>query len=446
MTSLSSRLRGALGVFRGGPPPTDETSFAEPQNATEMLGVIGAALLTSGQATSDVEETLTRLAKRYAQEEIRVFVLPTLVLVEDFSVSPPQTSIFPAVGAALRLDQAGKVDHTIRYALAMRPPPAQVIADIRRATSLPPRFGWVLGILGYLLLTIGFGLVLNPTASALPIYLVLGVVVGAIVMIGSRFPTLSLVLPVATSFAVTLIVAKLADPLVHDDVLRLVAPSFVSFLPGLTLTVAAVELTAGQVMAGASRMVFGFARLGLLAFGVFAGLSVAGASAPVDGHPDTLGAWAPWVGIALVAVGFYLFSTAPRGSLLWILYALVVAYAAQLLGHFLVGAELSGLIGALIVVPAVRLVGRLRSAPPPSVMLTCAYWLLVPGSMGFIGISEAAAGSAGATDTILQTLGSLLAIAIGMMLGAGLSKDAVAMARGWKADPHTLGDENEPSP
>ena len=434
MTRMPERLRGALRAFRDS-SPTPEAVGAEPQDVPEMLGTIGAALLSSAQATSDVEETLSRVARRYDHEEIRVFVLPTLVLIEDLSFSPPRTSIFPAVGATLRLDQTGAVDHTIRHALAEQPAPAEVIADITRATTLPPRFGWTLGILGHLLLTVGFGLVLNPTASALPIYLVLGLVVGAIVKIGARFPTLSLVLPVATAFTVTLIVAKLAAPLVHDDVLRLVAPSFVSFLPGLTLTVAAVELTAGQVMAGASRMVFGFARLGLLAFGVYAGLSVAGASAPVDGHPDTLGAWAPWVGIALVTVGFYFYSTAPRGSLVWIAYALVVAYAAQLLGNLFVGPELSGLIGALIVVPAVRLVGQLRTAPPPSIMLTCAYWLLVPGSMGFIGISEAAAGSGGATETILQTLGSLLAIAIGMMLGAGLSKDAVAMARGWRANP-----------
>ena len=114
------------------------------------------------------------------------------------------------------------------------------------------------------------------------------------------------------------------------------------------------------------------------------------------------------------------------------MYALVVAYAAQLLGNVLVGAELSGLIGALIVIPAVTLAGRLKSAPSTAIMLTCAYWLLVPGAMGFIGLSEAASGTAGATSTILRTFGSLMAIAIGMVLGAGLSRDVSAVAAGWR--------------
>ncbi|GAA3641426.1 threonine/serine exporter family protein [Microbacterium awajiense] len=437
MAGLRARLRGVVSALRQ--PAPESTDDGPTGSVPDLLGDLGATLLAASQATSDVQRTLERIAAAYGRTDIRIFVLPTLVLVEDLSTTPTQTSIFPAPSAALRLDQAGAVDHTVRRALAERPDPASVAAEVEAARTSPSRFGAALGIFGYTLLTVGFGLVLNPTASALPVYVILGVVVGTIVRFGSRFPTLSLILPVATAFAVTLMVAVLARPIVHDDVLRLVAPSLLSFLPGLTLTIAAVELTAGQVIAGASRMVYGIARLGLLAFGVYAGLLVAGEPPSPSSNADPLGVWAPWVGIALVSLGYYLYSTAPKHSLVWILYALVVAYSAQLLGHLLVGAELSGLIGALIVVPAVRLVALLRIAPPPAVMLTCAYWLLVPGAMGFIGISEAASGTAGASSTILSTFGSLLAIAIGMMLGAGLSRDAVAMARGWRGETPTRG-------
>lgn len=397
----------------------------------EMLGEIGAALLDSSQATSDVEDILKRIADRYGRPELRVFVLPTLVLVEDPSTTPSQTSIFPANESALRLDQADAVERLVRHSVRDRATPESVISAIMQIRGADSRFGPVLTVIGYTLLTVGFGMVLNPTVSALPIYVALGAVVGTIVQVGSRISTLSLILPAFTAFTVTLFVSLLISPLVHDDVIRLVAPSLVSFLPGLTLTVAAVELTSGQMMAGASRLVFGIARLGLLVFGVFAGMSVAGVPAPSGDAPVQLGAWAPWAGIALVGLGYYFFSAAPRRSLVWILYALVVAYSAQLLGNLVLGPELSGLVGALLVIPAVNLAGRLKGAPSKGIMLTCAYWLLVPGSMGFIGLSEAASGTAGATSTILQTFGSLIAIAIGMVLGAGLSRDATAIARGW---------------
>lgn len=425
-----SRAHRALRTLR--PRATSETITDAQFTVNSMLGELGASLLASSQATSDVEDTLNRLAEKYDRGDLRVFVLPTLVLVEDPRSTPAQTSIFAAEDDPLRLDQVGEVERLVRHASELVPPPDEVIGQLREIRATRARFGPVLSVLGYTLLTVGFGLVLNPTITALPVYLVLGVIVGSIVLTGNRIATLSLILPVLTAFTVTLLISLLVRPLVHDDVLRLVAPALVSFLPGLTLTIAAVELTSGQMMAGASRLVYGIARLGLLAFGVFAGITIAGEPPVPTATPTQLGAWAPWVGILLVSIGYYLYSSAPRHSLVWILYALVVAYSAQLLGDLLLGPEMSGLIGAIIVIPAVMLAGRLTAAPATAVMLTCAYWLLVPGAMGFIGLSEAASGSAGATAMILRTFGSLTAIAIGMVLGAGLTRDVVAMARAWK--------------
>ena len=435
------RARDALSGIRSAAPrnaaPVEESA------TSGMLGELGAILLSSSQACNDVEETLVRLSVRYGRPDLRVFVLPTVVLIEDPRSSRMGTAFFPAGRDALRLDQTGRVEHLVRRALDEQPPPDEIVAAARAIRVEPARFGAALSLLGYTLLTIGFGLVLNPTVTALPVYLVLGVVVGTIVLLGNRAPTLSLILPVATAFAVTLLITLLVRPIVHDDVLRLVAPSLVSFLPGLTLTIAAVELTSGQVMAGASRLVYGFARLGLLAFGVFAGISVGGTPPAPTVQPEQLGSWAPWVGIALVSVGYYFYSAAPRGSFPWILYALVVAYSAQLLGDHLLGPELSGMVGAVIVIPAVALAGRLRTAPATAIMLTCAYWLLVPGAMGFIGLSEAASGTSGATSTILRTFGSLMAIAIGMVIGTGLARDVSAFARGWRRTDAEKGGERD---
>lgn len=442
MARFIDRFKGALDVLG---QKTSEQPSSDPSNGIPaMLGAIGPALLAASNATSDVEATLRELARASGRPDLRVYVLPTLVLVEDPNTSPAQTFIYPAGQDALRLDQAGDVERVVRETLQGDVQPTEVVGRINEIEQTPPRFGAVLSVLGHALLTVGFGLVLNPTLSALPVYVLLGLIVGTVVRLGSRFATLSLILPVFTAFAVTLVVSLLIHPFVHDDVLRLVAPALVSFLPGLTLTIAAVELTSGQVIAGASRLVYGIARLGLLAFGVYAAITVAGTPSTDTSAVTQLGDWAPWVGIALVSLGYYLYSAAPRGSLLWILYALVIAYAAQLLGDMLVGAELSGLIGAVIVVPAVYLAGRLRAAPPTAIMLTCAYWLLVPGSMGFIGLSEAASGASGAMQTILQTFGSLIAIAIGMLLGAGLSRDFTAATRAWRNPPTP--DASAPTP
>lgn len=432
MPGLIDRVKAAAAAL-GRPKPDAPAPPAE-AGMSEMLGAVGAALIGSSRAANDVEATLRSLAAAYERPQMRSFVLPTLVLVEDDDVHPPQTAIYPSDAGALRLDQAGDVEKLVAAAAASRIPPTEVVEQLDIIRSAPPRFGPFVSILGHTILTVGFGLVLNPTVSALPVYVVLGAIVGTIVVFGSRMATLALILPVFTAFAVTLLTTIVATPLIGDDPLRLVAPALVSFLPGLTLTLAAVELTSRQIVAGASRMVYGIAQLALLAFGVFAALVVAGDHDPT-GTPTALGAWAPWVGIVLTALGFMLFSVGPKGAFPWIFVALVIAYSAQLLGNLVVGAELSGFVGAVVVVPAVRLLRMIPGAPPAAVMMTSAYWLLVPGALGFIGLSEATTGADGATDAIVQTFVSLLAIALGMMVGAGISRDASAVTHALRMPP-----------
>jgi uncharacterized membrane protein YjjP (DUF1212 family) len=430
MPGLIDRLRRAMSALRA--PDPSERPKPTVIGMPEMLGSLGAALLASSRATSAVESTMRELSTAYGEPQLRTFVLPTLVLVED-AATPERTSIFPATGPALRLDQAGDVETLVSRANATRMAPADVIRELDRIRATKPRFGTLVTILGHTILTLGFGLVLNPTASALPVYVVLGAVVGTIVVLCARLATLALILPILTSFLITVIAGIWIVPLVGDDPIRLVAPALVSFLPGLTLTLAAVELTSNQVVAGASRMVYGLAQLGLLAFGVFAAVTVLGPMAQ-PAAPPQLGAWAPWVGIFLTALGYTLFSVAPRGAFIWILFALAVAYGAQLLGTFIVGAELSGFVGAVVVIPVVNLVRQLPWAPPAAVMLTCAYWLLVPGALGFIGLTGVAEGTPGAVTLVAQTFLSLVAIAIGMVVGAGISRDAGAVTRAWRGE------------
>ena len=427
-----TRLRRTLSALTPSAQESPEpTSHAD---ISRMIGAIGPALLRSSQATNEVDETLRLLASQYGRPDLRVVSLPTFVLVEEpgrpGDPDSRHTSVFPAEGEPLRLDQAGAIEHLIHRAAREQLDPQLMVSEVEKIVSDEPRFGFWASLFGHALLTVGFGLVMNPTAAALPIYALLGLVIGLIVLLGSRVRTLSLVLPVIAAFVATVITSAFAG-IVQENVLLLVAPALVSLLPGLMLTIAAVELTNGQIIAGASRLVYGFARLGLLAFGVYVGIVAAHATLSTGTTHDRLGAWAPWVGILLVGLGYYLYSAAPRGSLLWIIFALAVAQAAQMLGHVLLGTGLSGLIGAVIAVPVIYLVSHVASAPPPAVMLTCAYWLLVPGALGFISLSEVASGSSDATSTLLQTIGSVFAIAIGMVVGTGLSRDTAAFAHAW---------------
>ena len=153
------RARGALDALQSPATAPDPTEPDATAGVAEMLGQIGATLLAASQATSDVEETLYRLAARYGRSDLRVFVLPTLVLIEDSGAGPSQTAFFPAAQDALRLDQAGAVEELVRRAFDARTDPEVVIAGVAKIRTAEPRFGPFLSVVGYMLLTVGFGLV-----------------------------------------------------------------------------------------------------------------------------------------------------------------------------------------------------------------------------------------------------------------------------------------------
>jgi uncharacterized membrane protein YjjB (DUF3815 family) len=281
-------------------------------------------------------------------------------------------------------------------------------------------------------LTFGFGLALNPSLSALPAYVVLGALVGLILLIGQRVATMRTAMPVIAAFTVTVITNAFLADAVGALPIRVLTPPLVSFLPGMTLTIAAVELTNRQIIAGASRVVYGAAQLMLLVFGVVMGIAVAGELVDPSIDADQLGWWAPWVAIVFVAVGFVLFQSAPKGSLMWIALMLLISTVAQRLGSAVLTPSLAGFVGALVVVPVSRALSRVPSAPPANVLALPAFLLLVPGALGFHGLTAAAEGSTQSVEAITQVVLSMFAIALGMVLGSGVTRDLSTARNTWQ--------------
>ena len=424
-TALSKRLlRIARGWGNQGVP-------AKPVQVTmtipDLLGSLGLAMLQSQLPTSDIERQLGDIARAYGRPDLRMVVLPTSILVED--PAQARTGVFPLLSGSYRLDQAGAMERLVARVVGEHPEPEEAIREIARISQTPPRFSGHTMIVGHMILTLGFGMVINPTATALPAYLVLGALVGLVITLMRGRASVQLLLPVATSFLLTLLTLVTLSDVLPDDPLLLVAPALLAFLPGHMLTVAAVELTSNQVIAGASRLVYGFAQLGLLAFGVYAAWHVVDAP-PVSGWAPLLGPWAPWVGVVLTSVGFNLYMVAPKGALRWILFGNLVVYAAQFTGSVLVGPALSGFAGAMVLEPLARAIQRFRSAPPTVVLRTSGYFLLVPGALGFISVSEAAS-TVGSLSMIVQVFLSLMAIALGTLVGASVSREIRAAVRTW---------------
>jgi uncharacterized membrane protein YjjP (DUF1212 family) len=398
--------------------PAGPTS-ANPNEVRALLLALGVALTMTGDAVSEVQDQLRAIATAHGYRRARIAVFPTLLIVAINAIEAPG---FRTIDSArqLRLDQASDVIRLAQAAAAKRTAPHDALAELDRILASPSRFGTVAFIASHGVLTVGLGLLIHPAAVDLWVYVGLGALVGAMKAWSMGHNAGGYLLPIVAAALVSAI-AFLAHGGNDAASLRLTIPPLVTFLPGALLTMATVDLAMGETITGASRFVAGLLQLALLAIGIVVGAELVGNphAGPVAGDAaDTLGTWAPWAGVAIFGVGVYVHNSAPRRSLPWLLVVLFSAWIGQLVGKHIIDATLSGFVGAAVMVPVAHLVGRVRTAPPPHVMFLPAFWLLVPGTLGLIGITELVGDN---TDAGSQNLGSALvaipAVALGILVG-----------------------------
>jgi uncharacterized membrane protein YjjP (DUF1212 family) len=394
-----------------------------------MLRSLGTALVQAGRATNETDEVLHEIARVYGRPEVRVLVMPTAIIIQLVGETT-HTEIDAIDVRPLRLDQIGAIEKLTDDTISRRMEPQIVLDRLAQIRASKPRFNNVVRVIGHVVLTLGFGMALDPSIDSMPAYAILGAVVGVLIVVGRPGTIIGDAMPIVAAFVVTVLTGTLLDWSVHDDAVRVITPPLVSFLPGLVLTIAAIELTHGQVIAGASRLVYGLSRLVTLAFGLVAGITVVGPIS-AQGSSDQIGWWAPLVGVLLTALGYTLFSGAPKGALPWFVLVLFLVLAAQRIGSHLLSPELSGFVGALIIIPLTRAIALVPKGPSSAVTMLPALWILVPGALGFVGVSEAATEQGAGLESLVNMGLAMFAISLGVLVGSGIVRDVTRAKTTW---------------
>ena len=376
MTSgLLLRARQLADVIRKEPPcALAEGHVHAATDVAAMLRALGIALVEVEQPTQMVAARLMAVARRYTTEDVRVVVLPRVLFIQVGTVG---YEVDVTTRSSTQLDVAGRVDDIAELAAAGAITPQDAIDSLRAARSLSPRFGPMTVVIGYGITTVGFGMLTDPSWSLLAAYALLGCVVGIVELLGRPFPQLAPVLPVAAATVVTALATTIAPAGGDSGLLQLIGPALIAILPGIALTIGAMELAGSSIVAGASRLVYGVVQLMLIVFGVSLGLHVLPPGRP---HPvgAPIGAWSADVAILVIAVGLYIHLSAPRGSLAWLIAAVGLALVGQKVGGLFLSTTHAGAVGAFLVVPFAAMAARLKTSPPALVMMLAAFWALAP--------------------------------------------------------------------
>ncbi len=403
--------------------PTAPAEESESSTLIEFMSKLGIAMTAAGESISAIQTSLARIANAY-QVEAQVAVLPNTLLIKLGGRGPSEVDLASEVLQSLRLDQTAEVFNLVEQAERAEISPLQGLRRLQEIERNPSRYGVAVRIVGYSAIAVGIGLILEGSLSQLLTCILLGVLIGELKELSGGHRTAESLVPVMSSLAVGIIVFSIVKADLVSGPLMLLIPPVITFLPGAILTTAMVELANGDIISGSSHLVAGAVKLLLLVFGYIVAAELVGlptAEAFAQEPRPLFGWWAAWLGVLIYGIGTYVHHTAPKRSLPWLLLVLFVAFAGQQLGALLLGGYLSGFIGAVAMTPVAYWIQRRPGAPPALVTFLPGFWLLVPGSLGLIGLTQLAANNRQAgVQTVGDMTFALVAVALGVMVGVAL--------------------------
>ena len=389
----------------------------------EFMSQLGLAMTAAGQPVSTSSASLTKIGEAYGVD-VQVSIVPNTLFVKLGGRESFVLDLAASQHLSFRLDQTAEVFELAHQAEQAEISPAKGLLRLLEIERTPPRYRAAARILGHALIAVGIGLILEASMAQLVACIILGVLIGELKELSEGNRTAEILVPITSSLTIGLLVFSVVKAdLVHGPLLLLIPP-IVTFLPGALLTTAIIELTNGDAISGSSRLVSGATQLLLLLFGFVVAAEIVGlpTNEAFSQVPKPLfGWWAAWVGVLIYGIGTFVHRSAPKRSLPWLLLVLYVAFAGQQLGGKYLGGYLSGFVGAVAMTPVAFWIQGRRGAPPALVTFLPGFWLLVPGSLGLIGLTQLVSenGQAG-----LQTFGEMIfaivAIALGVMVGVAI--------------------------
>lgn len=393
-----------------------------------LLCYVGASLIAGGATVTDAELEVQRLALHLGHPEVQVSGTPTGITL---ALASGQPATIERIEGPMRLDQSLRVGEVRRELLAGRLDMAQAVAELKAARVQPALYGtWGL-VGGLVLVSMGICLILQPGLANVLLAGACSVLVSGLMIASRRHSLLVALLPSLAAFVVSLVVLAAAQAGILQGPLRTLICPIAVLLPGALLSTGIAEMAAGAVVSGTARCFNGVVQLLLFALGVVAAGLLLGVPAAelTNTRVVGLGLWALPLGLAFIAVGITLSESVPWRLFGWMSLVLVATFATQLLGQHLGGSlPVGAFCGAVVASFASTAVEATRANVPRLIVFLPSFWLLVPGTLGLMGITTIGLGT-GHADAVMGVVTFITAIALGLLVGSTLALPLRRIAR-----------------
>jgi len=404
--------------------PAADRAVIERERVRFVLA-LGRAMHRYGTPAHRLEEALAIVCRELSLQA-EVLSTPTFLTVRFGDPAELRTSMMRVTPPELDLAKLAKLDALADAVGDREIDPVAGLEQIAAIEQAPRAWGLVPETITAALtpaaVTVFFGGGVRDIAAAATVGLVIGVLA---IVTRARAPAaraFELLGAFVAAFGAGAIAGTLGG--VHPSIVTIAA--LIALLPGLTLTTAMTELATRNLVSGTARLMGAFVILLELGIGVALGERLSAELFTIAAAtPVTLPAWSVWVAFLVASLGMVVVCQAERRAVGWILLAALVGFAGAREGTELLGGELGVLVGAFALGIFANLYARGLDRPQ-QVVLVPAMILLVPGSLGFRGISSLLDRD---TLTGIETTFAMFVVAMAIVAGLLIANAVVSPRR-----------------
>ncbi|HEX5487610.1 MAG TPA: threonine/serine exporter family protein [Rhodanobacteraceae bacterium] len=248
---------------------------------------------------------------------------------------------------------------------------------------------------------------------------VIGVLIGGIVVAGYGRPRLSVAGDAIAALVATFIATMVSAWLVPLALKLVVLSALIVLVPGMSLTTAVRELTSQHLASGVARFAGAAATILKLTFGTIAAAQICAVlgMVPAAHSLPSLPPWTQWPALVVAAIAFAMLFQAARRDYPLVLSAVVVAYLVTYWSGNALGAPFGVFVGGLVLSAGSNLYARMLHRPG-ALIREPGILLLVPGSVGFRGVSDLLNNQiASGTHITVLLVTMLISLVAGLLFG-----------------------------
>jgi uncharacterized membrane protein YjjP (DUF1212 family) len=390
------------------------------ESAIGFVLALGRALHRYGTPAHRLEQGLQNCCDRLGLEA-ELFTTPTTIIMSFGRPTELRTRMMRVEGGELDMGKLASVDQLAEDVAAHRMSPADGVIELDKIIKAPSQFnrptGTLMGGITAASLAVFFGGGIEDVAAAGAIGLVLGLLIQYLARSIDQARVLELVSAAFAAFAAA--VGAAFWPSIDPSLVTVA--SLVILLPGMSLTVAMTELATRNLMSGTARLVSAIIVLLELVVGVALGEQLAHAVVHIPPNsPISLPEWTRWLALITSSFGIAVVVQAKWKQIGWIVGACTIGYVGSRSGTAWLGSQMGVLVGAFALGVVSNLYARYMDRPAMVVQVP-AVFLLVPGSLGFRGMSSLLDhDTMSGVETMFAMFVVALAIASGLLIASAV--------------------------